>query len=47
MAYRGKLEYAQERKMRSRNTRLYRLAHWPLWSGSFFWLGPLTFSLFA
>jgi hypothetical protein len=48
MQYRGKLEYAQARKMRTRNTRLYRLAHWPLWIWVFFLApGPLTFSLFA
>jgi hypothetical protein len=48
MSYRGKLEYAQARKMRTRNTRLYRLAHWPLWIWVFFLApGPLTFSLFA
>jgi hypothetical protein len=48
MPYRGKLEYAQERKLRERNTRLYRLAHWPIWIWVFFLApGPLTFSLFA
>ena len=48
MQYRGKLEYSQARKMRERNTRLYRLAHWPLWIWVFFLApGPLTFSLFA
>jgi hypothetical protein len=48
MQYSGKLEYAQARKMRERNTRLYRLAHWPLWIWVFFLApGPLTFSLFA
>jgi hypothetical protein len=48
MPYRGKLEYAQARKMRTRNTRLYRLAHWPIWIWVFFLApGPLTFSLFA
>jgi len=48
MPYRGKLEYAQARKMRERNTRLYRLAHWPIWIWVFFLApGPLTFSLFA
>jgi hypothetical protein len=48
MAYRGKLEYAEARKMRTRNTGLYRLAHWPLWIWVFFLApGPLTFSLFA
>jgi hypothetical protein len=48
MQYRGKLEYAQARKMRTRNTRLYRLAHWRIWIWVFFLApGPLTFSLFA
>jgi hypothetical protein len=48
MPYAGKLEFAQARKMRERNTRLYRLAHWPIWIWVFFLApGPLTFSLFA
>jgi hypothetical protein len=48
MGYRGKVEYAQERKLRTRNTRLYRLAHWPIWIFVFFLApGPLTFRLFA
>jgi hypothetical protein len=48
MRYRGKVEYAQARKMRDRNTRLYRLAHWPIWIWVFFLApGPLTFTLFA
>jgi hypothetical protein len=48
MEYKGKVEYAQERKMRTRNTRIYRLAHWPIWIFVFFLApGPLTFSLFA
>jgi hypothetical protein len=48
MPYRGKVEYAQQRKIRERNTRLYRLAHWPIWIWVFFLApGPLTFSLFA
>jgi hypothetical protein len=48
MKYKGKVEYAKERKMRTRNTRLYRLAHWPIWIWVFFLApGPLTFSLFA
>jgi hypothetical protein len=47
MAYSGKLEYAEQRKLRERNTALYRLAHWPIWIGVFFLTpGPLTFSLF-
>ncbi len=48
MGYRGKVEYAQERKMRTRNTRVYRSLHWPIWIWVFFLApGPLTFSLFA
>jgi hypothetical protein len=48
MPYSGKVEYAEERKIRERNTRLYRLAHWPIWIWVFFLApGPLTFSLFA
>jgi hypothetical protein len=48
MGYGGKVEYAQARKMRERNTRVYRLAHWPIWIWVFFIApGPLTFTLFA
>ena len=48
MRYSGKVEYADARKMRERNTRLYRLAHWPIWIWVFFLApGPLTFTLFA
>src|ERR1700691_1084594 len=48
MGYSGKVEYAQARPIRERNTRLYRLAHWPIWIFVFFLApGPLTFSLFA
>jgi hypothetical protein len=48
MEYRGKVEFAGARKMRERNTPLYRLAHWPIWIWVFFLVpGPLTFSLFA
>ena len=48
MEYRGKVEYAQERKLRTRNTRIYRLAHWPIWIFVFVLApGPLTFRLFA
>lgn len=48
MPYSGKVEYAEQRKIRERNTRLYRLAHWPIWIWVFFLMpGPLTFSLFA
>src|ERR1700736_1799904 len=48
MQYRGKLEFAHQRRLRERNTWNYRLAHWPLWIWVFFLApGPLTFSLFA
>jgi hypothetical protein len=48
MQYSGRVEYAQARKMRLRNTRLYRLAHWPIWIAVFFLApGPLIFTLFA
>jgi hypothetical protein len=48
MQYSGKVEYAQQRKIRQRNTSFYRLAHWPIWIWVFFLApGPLTFSLFA
>jgi hypothetical protein len=48
MPYSGNVEYAQARKIRARNTRIYRLAHWPIWIWVFFLApGPLTFSLFA
>ncbi len=48
MGYKGKVEYAEERKMRARNTRIYRACHWPIWIFVFFLApGPLTFSLFA
>ncbi len=43
-----RLEYASERKLRERNTTIYRLAHWPIWISVFFLIpGPLTFRLFA
>lgn len=48
MQYRGRVEFADARRMRERNTRLYRLAHWPIWIWVFFLApGPLTFWLFA
>jgi hypothetical protein len=43
-----KVEYAEARRMRERNTRRYRLAHLPIWIWVFFLApGPLTFDLFA
>lgn len=48
MGYSGKVEYADARKMRTRNKRYYRALHWPIWIWVFFLTpGPLTFSLFA
>ncbi len=48
MRYTGKIEYAEARKIRERNTRVYRMAHLPIWIWVFFLApGPLTFSLFA
>jgi hypothetical protein len=48
MRYSGKVEYAHERKIRERNTPIYRLCHWPIWIWVFFLApGPLTFTLFA
>lgn len=31
-----RVEYAHQRKMRERNTRIYRAAHWPIWIFVFF-----------
>ncbi|MDQ2840899.1 MAG: hypothetical protein M3Y72_07665 [Acidobacteriota bacterium] len=46
--YTGKVEYAHERKIRSKNKFWYRVAHWPIWIWVFFLApGPLTFDLFA
>ena len=48
MTYTVKVEYADARKMRTRNKRWYRAAHWPIWIWVFFLApGPLTFDLFA
>jgi hypothetical protein len=48
MRYSGRVEYADERKIRAKNKRWYRAAHWPIWIWVFFLApGPLTFSLFA
>jgi hypothetical protein len=48
MRYSGKVEYSDERKIRSRNKRYYRALHWPIWIWVYFLTpGPLTFSLFA
>jgi hypothetical protein len=46
--YTGRVEYAHERRMRTRNKFWYRVAHWPIWIWVFFLApGPLTFELFA
>jgi hypothetical protein len=43
-----KLEYASERKIRTRNKTYYRFNHWPIWIFVFFLIpGPVTFTLFA
>ena len=43
-----KVEYAENRIIRERNKRHYRVAHWPIWIWVFFLApGPLTFDLFA
>jgi hypothetical protein len=48
MAIPVRVEYASQRQMRTRNTRRYRAAHWPIWIWVFFLApGPLTVSLFA
>jgi hypothetical protein len=47
-SYPIKVEYANQRKMRERNKKMYRFAHWPIWIWVFFLApGPLTFSFFA
>src|ERR1700690_1196185 len=48
MALSVRVEYAHERRMRTRNTARYRAAHWPIWIWVFFLApGPLTFDLFS
>jgi hypothetical protein len=48
MKYTIKVEYAELRKIRERNTTRYRLAHLPIWIWVFFLApGPWTFDLFA
>src|ERR1019366_8196294 len=43
-----KIEYAGERRIRERNKKMYRGAHWPIWIWVVFLApGPLTFDLFA
>ena len=41
------VEFASDRKLRSRNKVSYRIAHWPIWLWVFFIApGPVTFDLF-
>lgn len=41
------VEYASERKIRTRNKLYYRINHWPIWIFVFFIApGPMTFDLF-
>ena len=41
------VEYASQRKIRTRNKLYYRFNHWPIWIFVFFIApGPLTFDLF-
>lgn len=48
MRYSGRVDYADARKMRTRNKRYYRVLHWPIWIWVYFLApGPLVFSLFA
>lgn len=43
-----KVEFASERKIRTRNKTYYRFNHWPIWIFVFFLIpGPVTFHLFA
>jgi hypothetical protein len=48
MPYAIRVEYAHEKRIRQRNKKLYRVAHWPIWIWVLFIApGPLTFDLFA
>ncbi|NWF82479.1 MAG: hypothetical protein HXY18_01460 [Bryobacteraceae bacterium] len=43
-----KIEYASQRRIRTRNKTYYRVNHWPIWIFVFFLIpGPVTFDLFA
>lgn len=43
-----RVELASDRKIRIRNKKMYRVAHWPIWIAVFFLApGPWTFDLFA
>jgi hypothetical protein len=46
-AYANRVEYAVTRRVRERNTPLYRVLHWPVWAWVCFLLpGPLVANLF-
>jgi hypothetical protein len=48
MKFQVKSEEVDPRRIRERNTIVYRFAHWPIWIWVFFLApGPLTFDLFA
>ena len=48
MGFARRVEFDGARRMRVRNTAVYRLLHWPIWIFVFFLApGPLTFDLFA
>ncbi len=48
MPFKVKSEEVDPRRIRERNTIIYRFAHWPIWIWVFFLApGPLTFDLFA
>lgn len=48
MRYTGKIDRAEDRRIRPRNTTFYRCCHLPIWIWVYFLTpGPLTFSLFA
>jgi hypothetical protein len=45
--YGTRVEYAVTRKVRERNTQVYRVLHWPVWAWVYFLLpGPLIANLF-
>jgi hypothetical protein len=48
MSTQVKVEFASQRKIRTRNKGYYRFNHWPIWVFVFFLIpGPVTFHLFA
>jgi hypothetical protein len=45
--YEDRVEYAVTRKVRERNTAVYRVSHWPVWAWVYFLVpGPLIANLF-